>query len=252
MDSRKLSKEALLDMLDVDLGFIYEVIVSTCDTNGFPNSAPMGIQFLADEKNQHEKGILIKPYKSTTTYANLTSRGEAVINVTSDPELFYKALVKHEGSKTSALSSVYQLAKTVKPPRIKGSDAYIEVSVLKLNESNSNEMDRGYILCEIKLVEVDKPTAKLYCRAPHAMIEMMIHATRVKELTSGGSVGEAKQLLELMDRYRNLIRRVAPNSKYETMAEAIVTAYSDGSKGNSPAVSKARGRTREHVDKNQS
>jgi hypothetical protein len=251
MDSRKLSKEALLDMLDVDLGFIYEVVVSTCDANGIPNAAPMGIQFTAENESHKEKKILIRPYKSTTTYANLTSRGEAVINVTSDPEVFYKALVKHERTKTNALTNIYQLAKTVKPPRIKGSDAYIEVAVLKLDVPTSKDVDRGYILCEIRLVEVDKPTAKLYCRAPHVLMEMMIHATRVRELVSEGPAGEANQLLKLIDRYRNLIHRVAPNSNYETMAETIMTACSDGSKIKGTTVSTARGKTREQVDKDQ-
>ena len=249
MDSRKLSKEALLDMLDADLCFIYEVVVSTCDANGIPNAAPMGIQFMTENESHKEKRILIRPYKSTTTYANLTARGEAVINVTSDPEVFYKALVKHERTKTNTLTNIYQLAKTVKPPRIKGSDAYIEVSVLKSDESASNEEDRGYILCEIRLVEVNKPAAKLYSRAPHALLEMMIHGTRVKELVSEGSAGEANQLLELMDRYKNLIHRVAPNSNYETMAEAIINAYSEGSRIKGTRVSKVRGKTREQVDK---
>jgi hypothetical protein len=252
MNSRKLSKEALLDMLGVDLDFIYEVVVSTCDANGIPNAAPMGIQFTAENESNKEKRILIRPYKSTTTYANLTSHGEAVINVTSDPEVFYKALVKHEKTKTNALTSIYQLAKTVKPSRIKGSDAYIEVAVLKSGVPTSNDVDRGCMLCEIRLVEVDKPSAKLYCRAPHVLMEMMIHATRVKELVSAGSAGEANQLLELMDRYRNLIHRVAPNSNYETMAEAIITAYSDGRKIKGATVSKTRGKTREQVDKDQS
>lgn len=252
MDSRKLSKEALLDMLEVDLGFIYEVVVSTCDASGFPNAAPMGIQFVADEKSHGDKRVLIRPFKSTTTYKNLSSRGEAVINVTSDPELFYKTLAKREGTKTNALKNIFQLAKTVKPPRIRGSDAYIEVSIQSQGETSSNVGDRGDILCEIKLVQVDKPMAKLYCRAPHVLIETMIHATRVKELILEGSIDEANQLLELMDRYRNLIHRVAPNSRYEAMADAIIRAYSTGSQDNNPAVSKKGRKTREQVGKDQS
>jgi hypothetical protein len=251
MDSRKLSKEALLDMLEVDLGFIYEVVVSTCDINGSPNAAPMGIQFVADESHG-DKRVLIRPYKSTTTYRNLMSRGEAVINVSSDPEIFFKTLLKREPGQGNALKTIFQMAKTVKPPRIRGCDAYVEVSVKSSNSAISNDGDRGEILCEIKLVQLEKPTAKLYCRAPFALIETMIHATRVKELISEASIDEASRLLELMDRYRKLVHRVAPGSHYETMADTIITAYSTEGKGNRSPVPKKERKTRERLGKDQS
>jgi hypothetical protein len=249
MDSRKLSKDALLDMLEVDLGYIYEVVVSTCDALGRPNAAPMGIQFVADERGHGDKRILLRPFKSTTTYKNLSSRGEAVINVTSDPEVFFKTLVKHEGTKADTLKNIFQLAKTVKPPRIRGSDAYIEVSVQSSGQPTSDEGERADVLCEIKLVEVEKPAAKLYCRAPHALIETMIHASRVKELFSEGSVKEANQLLELMGRYRNLIHRVAPGSSYETMANDVIKAYSGASQVGDSAAPKRERKTRDKVVK---
>jgi hypothetical protein len=249
MDSRKSSKKALLDMLEVDLGFIYEVVVSTCDATWKPNAAPMGIQFVADEKSYGDKRILLRPFKSTTTYKNLSSHGEAVINVTSDPEIFYKTLVKQEGAKADALKNIFQLAKSVKPPRIRGSDAYIEVSVQSSGQATTNKGERAEILCEIKFVQIDKPSAKLYCRAPHALIETMIHATRVRELISEGSIDEASQLLELMDRYRNLIHRVAPCSHYETMANAIIKAYSSTSQDDDSPASKKQRKTRDQVGK---
>jgi hypothetical protein len=252
MDSRKLSKEALLDMLEVDLNFIYEVVVSTCDVSGGPNAAPMGIQFVADETSRGEKKIVIKPFKSTATYKNMSSRGEAVINVTSDPEIFYKTLLKRQTAQANALKTVYQMSKTVKPPRIRGCGAYIEVSVKSIKEVGSKDEDRSSILCDIKLVEIEKPTAKLYCRAPHVLIETMIHATRINDLISQGSMDEANELLDLMDLYRNLIHRVAPNSNYETMADSIIKTYSSESEGKmSDSLKKGR-KPREKIGKDQS
>ncbi len=252
MDSRKLSKEALLDMLEVDLNFIYEVVVSTCDVSGSPNAAPMGIQFVADETSRGDKKVVIKPFKSTTTYRNLSSRGEAVINVTSDPEIFYKTLLKHQAVQANALKTIYQMSKTVKPPRIRGCGAYIEVSVISTNNVDSKDEDRSAILCDIKLVEIEKPTAKLYCRAPHALIETMIHATRVNELISQGSMDEANRLLELMDRYRSLIHRVAPNSHFETMVDSIIKTYSSESEVKSIDSPMKGRKPREKIGKDQS
>jgi hypothetical protein len=80
----------------------------------------------------------------------------------------------------------------------------------------------------------------------------MIHATRVNELLSQGSIDEANKLLELMDRYRNLIHRVAPNSHFETMVDGIIKAFSSESGGKSSDSPKRRRTTREKIGKDQS
>jgi hypothetical protein len=55
---------------------------------------------------------------------------------------------------------------------------------------------------------------KAYSRAAFALIESVIHATRVKEYLASGRVGDAEQLLSLIDHYRTLVERVAPGSRY--------------------------------------
>jgi hypothetical protein len=228
MSPRKLSEKELLSRLGTgNADFIFEVIVSTCDANGVPNAAPMGIRFIRVEDSTHEKKIMIKPFKSTTTYCNLSSQCEAVINVTSDPILFYEAAFKHQSAQGN-LKTSFCPAKTVKPPWIKGCDAYIEVSVESIRDAAGQEKDRSEILCQVKSIQLQNQEAKLYSRAPYVLIESIIHATRVNELRSQGLADEANELTKLINRYRKLIQRVAPSSKYEDTAEELVRITNAG------------------------
>nr|MDO8133883.1 DUF447 family protein [Candidatus Njordarchaeum guaymaensis] len=226
MVSPKQSKKALLHRLGADEeNFVFEVVVSTCDATGKPNAAPMGIRFVDDKAGK--KRILIKPFKSTTTHKNLSSQREAVVNVTSDPEIFYRTTFKRGLLREGEAKTVFSNSKTVEPPRIKGCDAYIEVSVASLKDAEGEE-NRSDALCDLKLVEVKKSSAKLYCRAPYILMEMMIHATRVREFVSQGLKDEAVELVKLIDNYRKLIHRVAPGSRYENVTNEIVDIILSG------------------------
>jgi len=224
MVSPKQSKKALLHRLGADEeNFVFEVVVSTCDVAGKPNAAPMGIRFIDDRLGK--KRILIKPFKSTTTHKNLSSQGEAVVNVTSDPEIFYRTTFKRGLLGEAEARTVFSNSKTVEPPRIIGCDAYIEVSVASLRNAEGEE-NRSDALCDLKLVEVKKSGARLYCRAPYILMETMIHATRVREFVSQGLKDEAVELMKLIDNYRNLIHRVASSSRYEAMTNEIINIIS--------------------------
>jgi hypothetical protein len=220
MNPPKQSKKTLLHRLGADAeNFVFEVVVSTCDPAGKPNAAPMGIRFVEDEAGK--KRVLIKPFKSTTTHKNLSSQREAVVNVTSDPEIFYRTTFKRELLRGGEAKTIFSASKTVEPPRVKGCDAYIEVSVASLRDAEC-EQNRSDALCDLNLVEVKESTAKLYCRAPYILMETMIHATRIREFVSQGLKDEAVELMKLVDNYRKLIHRVAPGSRYETMTSEIM------------------------------
>jgi hypothetical protein len=216
---RRSAKAALRALGANEDNFVFEVVVSTCDTAGKPNAAPMGIRFVNDKTGK--KRILIRPFKSTATHKNIFLQREAVINITSDPEIFYRTTFKRELPREGEVITVFSASKTVKPARVKGCDAYIEVSVSSLRDSEGDE-NRSDALCDLRLVEVRRSGAKLYCRAPYILMETMIHATRVREFISQGLKDEAIELMKLMDNYRKLIHRVAPGSRYETMTNGIM------------------------------
>ncbi len=65
---------------------IIEAILTTSDTGGAVNCAPMGVEW-GDEE------IIIKPFVETTTLANLQATGVAVVNLTDDVMLFAQGAI---------------------------------------------------------------------------------------------------------------------------------------------------------------
>jgi hypothetical protein len=216
-----LSQNALLKNLGGNDDFIFEVIVSTCSADGTPNAAPMGIRFIDKTDERGDKEILINPFKSTTTYHNLSTQHEAVINISSDPAIFYETALKRQARPESSSKVAFSTSKIVTPPRVKGCDAYIELTVENVTDLKTSEKERGEARCRIERIYIQNPEAKLYCRAPHILIEAIIHATRVNELRSQGLAEEAEELSKLIERYRKLIHKVAPSSQYDVMAEEL-------------------------------
>jgi len=197
-----------------NLGFLrettVEVIVSTYGANGQPNAAPMGV------RTEDMKHIVIRPYMSTVTYANLQSKRCAVINVTSNPELYYRTAFKEANPEGQMPSEWFEKAETVDAPRLCMADAFVEVSVVDIKSLGA---ERAEVLCDVKLVRASSLLPKAYCRATFATIEAIIHATRVKVFLAEDEEKqrEARRLMGLIEHYHALVNRVAPNSNYSAI-----------------------------------
>jgi hypothetical protein len=205
-----------------NLGFIkktiMETIVSTYNVKGEPNAAPMGVEM---KNAQH---IIIRPYLSSLTYKNLQFKRCAVINITSDPELYYRTAFKETNPQGRMPTEWFEKAEVVDAPRLREADAFIEVSVISVR---SLEAKRAVVLCDIKLVKTLNSFPRAYCRATFATIEAVIHATRVKIFLANGKRKEAEKLIELIEHYHDLVNRVAPNSPHsKTMSDLIQTINS--------------------------
>ena len=200
-----------------DLGFlkgsIGETIVSTYDSDEQPNAAPMGVVI---ENNEQ---LLIRPYHTSLTYKNLQAKGCAVVNVTSNPELFYVTAFKDVNPDGKLPRGLFEKAETVVAPRLGAADAAVEVLVAEVGSFGA---ERAEFLCNVQLVKASKALPKVYCRAQFATIEAIIHATRIK-LFLRGNKQEQKQaihLLELVNVCEDVVNRTAPNSRYsEIMAD---------------------------------
>ena len=135
-----------------DLGFqkgiIGETIVSTCDLDGKPNAAPMGIE-IKDTDN-----LFIRPYLSSLTYKNIKATKSAVMNLIFDTQLFYNTAFKEANSDGKLSSNLFETAKTVSAPRLKSAKAIVEVSA---KEIRCLGPDRTEFLCKVKhfILQVD-------------------------------------------------------------------------------------------------
>jgi hypothetical protein len=68
--------------------FIVESIVTTVAPDGELNIAPMGVEWSENE-------LLLRPYRNTTTFRNLSAAGEAVVNLTDDVRIFAAAAISN-------------------------------------------------------------------------------------------------------------------------------------------------------------
>jgi len=113
-----------------DLGFtkgvILETIISTYCLDGQPTAAPMGVMTM---DMQH---LIVKPYCSTLTFKNLYFQRSAVLNLTSNPELYYRTAFKEVNPNGKVPLEWFGKAEIVNAPIILSADAFIEISVLEI------------------------------------------------------------------------------------------------------------------------
>jgi hypothetical protein len=200
-----------------DLGFskeaIAETIVSTYSVDGQPNAAPMGATIGSPQR------LVFRIYTSALTYKNLQSKRCAVVNVTSDPTLFYRTAFKEANPTGWIPQEWFEKAETVDAPRLRAADAHIEVAVVDIAALDA---ERAEILCEVKRILAPTVLPQAYCRASFATIEAITHATRVKHFLMYGDREKQEQALKLMERIRechDVVNRVASCSRYsEIMA----------------------------------
>jgi hypothetical protein len=199
----------------VDLGFqrgvIVETVVSTYNEDGKPNAAPMGVVM------ENAQRIVIRPYTSSLTYKNLQSKRCAVINITSNPELFYRTAFKEANPEGKMPQEWFEKAEIVDAPRLRMADALIEISVADVTSLGAEKVEA---FCDVKLIKAARILPKVYCRALFATVEAIIHATRVKTFLTGDKQEQGLKLLEPIGVCRDIVNRVAPNSSYaEIMAD---------------------------------
>ncbi|BAJ51113.1 hypothetical protein CSUB_C1262 [Candidatus Caldarchaeum subterraneum] len=183
----------------------YEVIVSTYLENGEPHFAAMGCGLIDDEH------LIVKPYTNTETYRNLLSHRAAAVNVTNEPYHFYaavfnKPLPHRRGEKVTA-------------PLLDGAEAWIEAVVENIS---ADTPDRATVTLTPITITSAQPVTRPYSRASHAIVEMLIHYTRVKVFAHSSEHSRAVSLAEKILDYSALVRRVTSNPVYLQICDEVV------------------------------
>lgn len=191
-----------------DLGFcsdvIFETIVSTFNQDRSPNAAPMGIIML------NEQQVALNIFNSSITLKNLKATKSAVINLTSDMDVFYKTALKE--ANVELPKEWFDKAQTVNAPQLSSADATIEIT---LDNTTPVDSQKTRANCSVKQINASKTYPQTYCRAMPAVMEAIIHATRVKALINNQQEQEyTAKLLGLIENCNDVVNRSAPNSHY--------------------------------------
>jgi len=170
------------------------------------NVAPMGARLGRGPE------LVVKVFTGCRTYEMVRHGArDYVINVTSDPTLFYYAVLG-KGSLRLVPS------RTVSAPRVVGCVAYVE-AVRK-----SVEYRRGYLVLSLAptYVEVSKQYPKAFNRATPAIIEALVYLTKIPYLVGRGRLGEARELLRNIRTCAEVVTRVTSNRRLRAVAYDIV------------------------------
>lgn len=141
---------------------ILEGIVTTIDGEGAVNVAPMG------PRTTKEMGMLVlRPFQTSRTYANLRERGEGVFHITDDVELIAHAAVERVEPRLKAADRVRGFV-------LEDACRAYEFRVVRMDDRDERAT------FEAEVVHVHRFRDFLgYCRARNAVLEAAILATRV-------------------------------------------------------------------------
>ncbi|SIN79535.1 hypothetical protein SAMN05444368_1980 [Acetomicrobium flavidum] len=159
---------------------IYEVIVSTLNSEGLPNWAPMGLI-------EQQGSYFLHVFKGSHTYENLMSRGEFVANATDDILAF-------------CLSALGEPTLDCVPAKRVAGYVYAEACSWMEFEAVATEEDdlAGRFSCRLLYSDVRR-SYRGYNRAKGSIMELLIAATRYRLYDRqffNGLILNAKALVE--------------------------------------------------------
>jgi hypothetical protein len=160
---------------------IIETIVTTSDTHGQVNFAPMGVEWGEDL-------IVIKPFLETTTFHNLRETGVAVVNITDDVSIFARAALSSPEFPAHA-------AERVKGVVLDAACSWREVEVVKIDDTPPRS--------RIDVRVVHRGTRRDFIgfnRARSAVLEATILATRTHLLPAEEIRGELARLQVIVNK----------------------------------------------------
>ncbi|MEX0585811.1 MAG: DUF447 domain-containing protein [Pirellulales bacterium] len=187
-------------------GTLVEGIISTLHEDGTPHIAPMG-PIVDGGFNV----LLLRPFRTSTTYRNLKRTGQGVLHVTDDVELLARAAV-------GRLDTLPRLFPAEAVDGVILADA-CRWYAFRVESLDDNEDRTRIVACVI-----DRGTQREFLgfnRAKHAVVEAAILATRIRLLDAAHIRGEFARLAVLVDKTGGHQERRAFAFLQEYLAEQL-------------------------------
>lgn len=185
---------------------ILEGIVTTINKDGDPNVSPMGP--LVD---QHLSQFVLRPYKSSTTYANLKRNGQGVLHVTDNVEMLAQAAIGQLDPPPA-----FNQATRVDGVILADACRWYEFEVESIDDRN----DRTTIACRVVAHGRIRDFFG-FNRAKHAVVEAAILATRVHILPADQICDEFRRLAVIVEKTAGDQERRAFRLLDEYVGEAV-------------------------------
>lgn len=186
-------------------GVTCEVISVTKGVDG-PAAAPLGVT---------RKGsvLAVRVFHDTRSYRNIVHTQTVTLNVTRDALAFYRVMYNGTRLVGSLLAKGDFLV-------LAGAEAWVGAKLL--DEKDEPEIGRSQLTLQPVSAEVGEPVARAYTRADAALLEMLVHSTRIRPFITQKKRGEAEHLVSLMEHYESLLSRIARNTHYHRAAKRLL------------------------------
>lgn len=162
---------------------IIETIVTTLDTDGAVNVAPMGVEWTGGDE-----ALVLKPFLATSTYRNVVATRVAVVNLVDDVRVFARAAISNP-------SYAVLPASVVRGVILEVACSWRELHVRSIDSTPP----RSRIETEIVHHGFRREFIG-FNRARHAVLETAIYATRVHMLARDFLESELARLQVIVDK----------------------------------------------------
>ena len=162
---------------------IIETIVTTTDTSGAVNIAPMGVDWTGGDE-----APVLKPFLETVTYRNVSATGVAVVNLIDDVRVFARAAISNPECPVVPATVVRGVA-------LRDACSWLELTVRTVDATPPRS--------RIETTVVHRGTRRDFIgfnRARHAVLEAAIYATRVHMLARDFLESELARLQVIVDK----------------------------------------------------
>jgi hypothetical protein len=193
-----MNEAKVIDSLE-RLGFpedcIVETILVTRNQDGSYNAAPMGI-------TRNGATLIVRPFKSTQTFRNLSLGESASINLSDNPHLFLATAFKED----------IEDQPKVDDTGLEGADATIHSKTgVMFNES---ELRASFSLTPWDL-EIKSSYPTVFSRGRSEAIKAIIHATRIQVFNDEHRDSEVQKLKDKVKDNLDVIKRVSAEGSQE-------------------------------------
>jgi hypothetical protein len=192
-----------------ELGFsenTYSEIILIVIRNEEVNAAPIGVKLV----NNNMVAII---FKDSITYLGLINHGECTINVTTDARIFYKFVMNEKIGADELLPS-----NVVHVPALKVADAVIEAKVVNVIDRE----DRAIFYFTPVNFKVLRNIPKTFNRTHPAIIEALVHYTRIKPYLMMGLYDEIDKLLERIKMCVDTVKHSTQDTELLNIANDIL------------------------------
>jgi hypothetical protein len=208
-DIKKINE--VLNSIGFNINCIGETILTTWNSDGSINAAPMGV--IKIDENHLE----VRPYKSSQTFLNLIKNPKACVNITNNPELFLVTAFKKE----NLLDFSHPTFRS--DLSIEQADASI---FLEKIESRNISNERISFIAEVSSIDILKKVPAVMNRGKAQAVEAIIYATRIEHLLKNKNLLKAEAYIIKFNGCRKVIERVSsvgsPEAKVLEVLEILI------------------------------